>query len=577
MQFPTKARLAVAAVAASAVSMGVAAPSFASTNSTSGTNTTNTTSTILTSKVSAKAVVGKPLEVQVTIAATSSVPAAAITYTIDYGDGSGVSAAAPIPAGGQLAAHPYAAAGAYTIKVVFSDGKSTVTKTTTFGAGNGTLPTAVATVTAVPNTLNVNLDVSKSLPATTPAGQAIKEIHVDWGEMINGVPGKTQIVPITATNPITALIPHTYTASGTYTVKVSVWDTNLATQNVTPSPVVTVSNGTPPPGGGGNPPGTGPSVQRLGGVSRYDTGVVVSKQAFPAAGSVHDVIVATGAKFPDALSGVPLAKKLGAPLLLVDPTDPTGVGASNLEVKAEIARVLAAGGTVHVLGGESAVPTTLANALNPAGAAAVDRIAGATRFDTSVAIAHKLGDPKNVVVARGDDGVNLTGFADALSAGPYAANVFGGGNGAVLLSNNTTLDPAVKAYLAGATSIQAVGGPAATAVGTGANVQAPIKGADRWDTAAQVAAKFTTPATAGVAYGFKFPDALTGAAFLAVKNGPLVLTDTNSVPVPTTSGALQGLGHALGTTGTIWVFGGQAVITETARGQIATNSGGHLV
>ena len=153
----------------------------------------------------------------------------------------------------------------------------------------------------------------------------------------------------------------------------------------------------------------------------------------------------------------------GTPLLLVDPSDPTGVGVANQKVKAEIARVLASGGTVHVLGGEAAVPTTLANALNPAGATAVDRIAGATRYETSVKIAGALGNPKNVVVARGDDGVNLTGFADALSAGPYAANVFGGGNGAVLLSSNTTLDPMVKTYLAGATSIQAVGGPAATA------------------------------------------------------------------------------------------------------------------
>ena len=309
------------------------------------------------------------------------------------------------------------------------------------------------------------------------------------------------------------------------------------------------------PGGTTPPPGTGPAVKRLSGPTRFETGTAVSQAAFPTAGSAQNVIIATGWKFPDALSGVPLAKKLNAPLLLVDSNNPAG----NVAVKNEIARVLASGGTVNVLGGTAAVPDAVVNAVLPAGAH-TKRIAGNTRYETSVAIAQALGNPKNVVVARGDDGVNLTGFADALSAGPYAANVFGGGNGAVLLSSNTALDPMVKSYLAGATSVQAVGGPAATAVGTGANVKPAIVGGDRYETAAKVASNFSGEKTAGVAFGLKFPDALTGAALLADNNGPLLLAATDGVSDPTKV-QLAGIGQALGTQGTIYVFCGTAVIS----------------
>jgi putative cell wall-binding protein len=318
-------------------------------------------------------------------------------------------------------------------------------------------------------------------------------------------------------------------------------------------------------------PGTGPSVGRVGGGDRFDTGVRLSAKGFPNGGA-KDVIIATGWKFPDALSGVPLAKKLNAPLLLVDSNNP----AANDAVKTEIARVLASGGVVHVLGGPAAVPDAVVKAVTPANATSV-RIAGATRFDTSVEIAKALGNPKNVVVARGDDGPGMTGFADALSAGPYAANVFGGGNAAVLLTNNTALDPAVKTYLSGATSIQAVGGPARDALtNAGVSAQPAIWGANRYDTAAKVAAKFSGEKVAGVAVGLKFPDALTGAAYLANNNGPLVLTTTDALPDETRL-QLATIGQALGVSGTITVFGGTQVITEAVRTAIATASGGHTV
>jgi putative cell wall-binding protein len=59
---------------------------------------------------------------------------------------------------------------------------------------------------------------------------------------------------------------------------------------------------------------TAGSVTRLSGADRYATAVVVSRASF---GSSDTVYIATGANFPDALAGGPVAGIDGVPLLLV--------------------------------------------------------------------------------------------------------------------------------------------------------------------------------------------------------------------------------------------------------------------
>ena len=78
----------------------------------------------------------------------------------------------------------------------------------------------------------------------------------------------------------------------------------------------------------------------------------------------------------------------------------------------------------------------------------------------------------------------------------------------------------------------AIGGPAAAADPTAQ----PVLGADRYATAATVAATFfPTPTTVGIATGLNFPDALAGAAQLATAGGPLLLTTTTVLPAATGS------------------------------------------
>jgi putative cell wall-binding protein len=70
---------------------------------------------------------------------------------------------------------------------------------------------------------------------------------------------------------------------------------------------------------GGPAAAADPTAHRLVGANRYETSVIVARELF-AAPSV--VTLASGAVFPDALSGGPASALLGAPLILVPPTGP---------------------------------------------------------------------------------------------------------------------------------------------------------------------------------------------------------------------------------------------------------------
>ncbi|NUR27969.1 MAG: hypothetical protein HOV83_19360 [Catenulispora sp.] len=316
----------------------------------------------------------------------------------------------------------------------------------------------------------------------------------------------------------------------------------------------------------------GPAVTRVAGQTRYETAIAMSKKSYSKDGSAPAVVLATGTNFPDALAGVPFAKQVNAPLLL------TPGNALDPKVAAEIHRVLAPGGKVYVLGGEKAVtPAVLAGLKLPA--AQIQRIAGATRYETSVAIARAMGSPTNVVLATGAN------FPDALAAGPYASDVFyghGDSPAAILLTDNKTLPGAVYSYMnRHVTDVAAIGGQAVASVdGFPGLVKFP--GKDRFDTAAQVANTFLDskkslgPQIAGVATGMQFADALTGAALLAHANSPLLLTMPNELPSYTRS-ALQGLAHALAGGGSVDIFGGPAAVTDAVQNQVAAAVGGHVV
>jgi putative cell wall-binding protein len=93
---------------------------------------------------------------------------------------------------------------------------------------------------------------------------------------------------------------------------------------------------------------TAGSVTRLSGSDRYATAVVVSSASFSSADTVY---IATGANFPDALAGGPVAGRDDVPLLLVP------AGALPNVVRQELMRLDPS--TVVILGGTSVVSSAV--------------------------------------------------------------------------------------------------------------------------------------------------------------------------------------------------------------------------
>ncbi|WP_160329737.1 cell wall-binding repeat-containing protein [Microterricola viridarii] len=145
-------------------------------------------------------------------------------------------------------------------------------------------------------------------------------------------------------------------------------------------------------------------TSRIAGADRYETSARISAATFKPGVAV--AYVATGADFPDALSGGAAAGSQASPVLLVQPTSVPAA------IRAELQRLKPA--KIVVLGSTGVVSAAVATALN--GIAPTTRVFGADRYATSASISAAVFSPdvKVVYLATGAD------FPDALSGGPAA-------------------------------------------------------------------------------------------------------------------------------------------------------------
>lgn len=187
----------------------------------------------------------------------------------------------------------------------------------------------------------------------------------------------------------------------------------------------------------------------------------------------------------------------------------------------------------------------------------IDRLAGADRYATAAAVsgAFEPGVPV-AFVASGE------GFADALSAGPAAAEL----GGPVLLVTGSSVPDSTRSELSRLKPkrIVIVGGPAVItrAVATTLAGFAPelqrIGGTDRFDTSRKVAA-FAFGAGASTAYvasGLTFADAVSAGAAAAHRNAPVLLVNGANGDIDgETAAALVELG-----TNEVHIVGGTAVV-----------------
>ncbi len=164
----------------------------------------------------------------------------------------------------------------------------------------------------------------------------------------------------------------------------------------------------------------------------------------------------------------------------------------------------------------------------------VVRIAGPNRVVTAVEVSAATFAPgvDTVYVAT------ASAFPDALTGGPAAAR-----DGApVLLVTATSLPDATRDEIErlAPRRIVILGGEAAVgesvAVALADLVAEPVEriaGANRFATAADIAATFDAADTAYLATGANFPDALTGGAAAARDGAPILLVTGSGVPAPT--------------------------------------------
>ncbi len=165
------------------------------------------------------------------------------------------------------------------------------------------------------------------------------------------------------------------------------------------------------------------SVERIGGLDRYETSTLVANKVVSIVGNKGRAIISTGQDFADALSISSYAAKMGYPILLVKQNKvpmATGSAIKNLGIN-----------SVYITGGDMAVSTKLDSVLPKV----IKRLAGSDRYETSAKIADEFfTNSKNAFIASGQV------FADALVIGPVAAN----NNAPVLLTKSNSLPESIK-------------------------------------------------------------------------------------------------------------------------------------
>lgn len=281
-------------------------------------------------------------------------------------------------------------------------------------------------------------------------------------------------------------------------------------------------------------------LDRISGVDRYLTAIETSKNGWAESDAV---VIARGDDFADALSGVPLAYQLNAPVLL------TLSNKLYNETLNEVKRLGAK--KVVILGGPSAISDSVLKEFQKAGLK-VERIAGSNRFDTAAKIASEVAPngTAEVVVANGMD------FPDALSVASHAAK-----DGLpILLTETNKLSLETKAAITSLKAKQTIVVGGTTVISAKVAKELPkttrLAGADRYDTNIAIAQHFDVNSKhLYVATGKNYADALTGAV-LAAKNDSAVLLVHVRVPeIVTTYMTDQNIKR-------LTIFGGESAVSD---------------
>lgn len=299
----------------------------------------------------------------------------------------------------------------------------------------------------------------------------------------------------------------------------------------------------------------GKNTIRLGGANRYETSVAIAESGWPS-GSVYAVL-ATGNDYPDALSAAPLAKKYDAPILLTDKsTIPQNILDEIVQLKTS---------HIFICGGTGVISQDVENKLNTMGIT-TERLEGKDRYETSLAIAKKMGVTTGQLIS-----VNGYDWADALSASSIAAEmgipVLLTDKDAVSEDLNSFLDQGSfsKTYVLGDTSL------ISNSVADNLPNPERIIGNTEYERNINILSRFQSSLNLTnicIATGADFPDALSGSALAAKLSSAIVLVDGNNLQSTTIQYATQNLAQ----TSNVYVFGLQGAVTDDILNRIFQNN-----
>ncbi|WP_125153164.1 cell wall-binding repeat-containing protein [Clostridium rectalis] len=268
-------------------------------------------------------------------------------------------------------------------------------------------------------------------------------------------------------------------------------------------------------------------VQRIFGQNRFETSLNIAKKLASEKGNkkFENIIISSSYGFADALSGSVLAKKLEAPILLVE-KDPK----NSLNIINYIKENLEKDGKIYILGGEGVVNTNFEKTFSELGFKNVTRIWGKNRLETCRGIVSKLSVKNNTPVVI----VNGFNFPDALSvSAPASINGY-----PIILSEKDSMPDFAKELIKKTkpSEVFCIGGEGALSK----NIENEIKslssssnitrlaGKNRYETSLNVNQHFKNNETVIIASGENYPDALSGSALAGEVNGSLLLiNETN--------------------------------------------------
>lgn len=321
---------------------------------------------------------------------------------------------------------------------------------------------------------------------------------------------------------------------------------------------------------------------RISGPTRYETAAEIAEAYRDERRTgVDTVILVSGADehFGYALIAPPLSRRYHAPMLLTEP-DRLSTAASRFITRRNI-------DTVYIIGGTDAVSRRVEDDVGALRGVTVHRIGGNDVYATAATVARRVGHQAGVPGNYRSEGRTVlvatsATFADGLAAGPLAYR----GEHPILLTPGDSLHPAALDFMLVSDTQHAVilGGTAAISSGVERTLDnneissERLAGADRFATAAAIARELHGPdspqscfdgAEAGLANGWRSPDALVGAPLLGELCAPLLISDRDGLSSATEE-VLASDDYFTGDNDgelRITVFGGTAAISSTALSQ----------